>query len=269
MTSHRPDSEFSRFEKLARQLVKTPKDPNAVALGRKGGLVGGKARAAAMTPEQRSEAASKASRARWSESLAEVDARTENPMQRWSKEAAIEALQAFFRRHRRSPTTKETARSTQHGIPSHGTLLRIFGSHNKALKAAGLPVRPQRFEKDRIDPVPPLGGYAKGPPVFWTEERTIEALQSYYAKHGQSPRAKGDREGLPSEHTVTRLFGSHNKALEAAGLPIRLPGSHSFRNRTRPEPVIEEFSGWRFDNRKGQRADVQEMKPNPRNRRKQ
>ncbi len=41
------------------------KDPNAVALGRKGGLVGGKARAAKLTPEQRSEIAKKAAKARW------------------------------------------------------------------------------------------------------------------------------------------------------------------------------------------------------------
>lgn len=42
------------------------KDPAAVALGRKGGLKGGKARAAAMTPEERSAAARNAARARWS-----------------------------------------------------------------------------------------------------------------------------------------------------------------------------------------------------------
>lgn len=41
------------------------KDPAAVALGRKGGLKGGKARAERMTPEQRSEAARKAANARW------------------------------------------------------------------------------------------------------------------------------------------------------------------------------------------------------------
>jgi hypothetical protein len=41
------------------------KDPAAVALGRKGGLKGGKARAEKMTPEQRSEAARKAAFARW------------------------------------------------------------------------------------------------------------------------------------------------------------------------------------------------------------
>ena len=42
------------------------KDPAAVALGRKGGLKGGKARAAKMTPEERSEAARQAAQARWS-----------------------------------------------------------------------------------------------------------------------------------------------------------------------------------------------------------
>jgi len=41
------------------------KDPAAVALGRRGGLKGGKARAAKMTKGQRSESAKKAAQARW------------------------------------------------------------------------------------------------------------------------------------------------------------------------------------------------------------
>lgn len=41
------------------------KDQAAVALGRKGGLKGGKARAAKMAPEQRAEIARKAAKARW------------------------------------------------------------------------------------------------------------------------------------------------------------------------------------------------------------
>jgi hypothetical protein len=45
--------------------VDTGKDPAAVALGRKGGLKGGKARAASMTPEERSVAAKRAASARW------------------------------------------------------------------------------------------------------------------------------------------------------------------------------------------------------------
>jgi len=41
------------------------KNPAAVALGRLGGLKGGKARAKKLTPEQRKEIARKAARARW------------------------------------------------------------------------------------------------------------------------------------------------------------------------------------------------------------
>ena len=41
------------------------KNPAAVALGRLGGLKGGKARAAKLTPEERSEIARKAAKARW------------------------------------------------------------------------------------------------------------------------------------------------------------------------------------------------------------
>lgn len=44
------------------------KDPAAVALGRKGGRKGGLARAAKLTPEQRTEAAKLAASARWKKS---------------------------------------------------------------------------------------------------------------------------------------------------------------------------------------------------------
>lgn len=43
------------------------KNPAAVALGRKGGKVGGPARAASMTPEERSASARRAAEARWGE----------------------------------------------------------------------------------------------------------------------------------------------------------------------------------------------------------
>jgi len=41
------------------------KDAAAVSLGRRGGLKGGKARAAKMTPERRAEIARKAAKTRW------------------------------------------------------------------------------------------------------------------------------------------------------------------------------------------------------------
>ena len=44
---------------------KKAKNPNAVALGRLGGLKGGKARIAQLSPEERQELARKAVQARW------------------------------------------------------------------------------------------------------------------------------------------------------------------------------------------------------------
>ena len=43
------------------------KNPAAVALGRKGGLKGGRARADSLSPEERSEIAKRAAAARWRE----------------------------------------------------------------------------------------------------------------------------------------------------------------------------------------------------------
>jgi hypothetical protein len=45
------------------------KNPAAVALGRLGGLKGGRARAGAMTAAERSESASQAAKARWDRKL--------------------------------------------------------------------------------------------------------------------------------------------------------------------------------------------------------
>jgi len=44
------------------------KDPAAVSLGRRGGIKGGRARAAKLSAEQRSEMARRAARARWADS---------------------------------------------------------------------------------------------------------------------------------------------------------------------------------------------------------
>lgn len=54
----------SEPEQAGPELVEG-KNPHAVALGRLGGLKGGKARFEKLTPEQRKEIARKAARARW------------------------------------------------------------------------------------------------------------------------------------------------------------------------------------------------------------
>lgn len=53
-------------------MVAATKDPAAVALGRRGGLKGGRARAAGMTKKARSESASKAAKARWGKKKAKL-----------------------------------------------------------------------------------------------------------------------------------------------------------------------------------------------------
>jgi len=58
-------SQVQAETKQEKPLSVEGKNPNAVALGRLGGLKGGKARFEKLTPEQRKEIAQKAAQARW------------------------------------------------------------------------------------------------------------------------------------------------------------------------------------------------------------
>lgn len=67
-TSKQPDANELAASVVARATGSAPKarkNPAAVALGRRGGLKGGAARAAALSPEERSEIAKRAAAARW------------------------------------------------------------------------------------------------------------------------------------------------------------------------------------------------------------
>jgi hypothetical protein len=57
-------------------MAKKRKNPYAVALGRKGGKAGGKARAANMTPEQRSDSARNAVMARWAKTKEKTNSKS-------------------------------------------------------------------------------------------------------------------------------------------------------------------------------------------------
>ena len=69
VTAFRVVQEATQDKEVDSELSPPPptegKNPAAVALGRLGGLKGGKARAANMTPERRKEIARKAAQARW------------------------------------------------------------------------------------------------------------------------------------------------------------------------------------------------------------
>jgi hypothetical protein len=57
--------EAPRYEPSKEKPIDPTKNPNAVALGRLGGLRGGLARAAKLGPKRRSQIAAKAAKARW------------------------------------------------------------------------------------------------------------------------------------------------------------------------------------------------------------
>ncbi len=59
------DERWRRWREWIERRKMGGASPDRAAIGRKGGLKGGKARAAALTPEQRSEIAKKAAAARW------------------------------------------------------------------------------------------------------------------------------------------------------------------------------------------------------------
>lgn len=66
--SRKPDKDLNETAfSIVNQITGQPKEKNpaAVALGRLGGLKGGKARAESLSPKKRKEIAKKAAKARW------------------------------------------------------------------------------------------------------------------------------------------------------------------------------------------------------------
>ncbi len=64
-----PSTESEATEENTPEPIIKIKNPHAVALGRLGGIKGGKARAEKLTPDQRLEIAKKAAQARWKSHL--------------------------------------------------------------------------------------------------------------------------------------------------------------------------------------------------------
>lgn len=60
---------------------------------------------------------------------------------RWTPEALLGVLADFFAEHQRSPTKADLHRP---GDPSDKAFVRVFGSWNAALRAAGLPINMDR-----------------------------------------------------------------------------------------------------------------------------
>ena len=83
------------------------KNPAAVMLGRLGGLKGGPARAAKLTPEQLSESARKAVQARWTKAKAVKKTRMETTPATGSTDTSDNAVLALLKRIKASNNAKE------------------------------------------------------------------------------------------------------------------------------------------------------------------
>lgn len=137
----------------------------------------------------------------------------------WTKKRIIAAILADTEAKGRPPTAKEWLRGTP-AHPANAQVIRIFGSWNKALEAAGLPTRPFQAQ-----------------PSHWTRETAIAACRTHYLATGRPPQQRDWKDGSnpnrPTPSIVTRLFGPRNgwsKMIRAARLhevwiPSTLPSA--------------------------------------------
>ena len=117
----------------------------------------------------------------------------------WTREAVIEALQAWAREHGRAPLETEWRRSGLEHPPA-GTVKNVFGSWSAALRAAGL--QPARHGA-------------------WTEAEVLAGLRAFERDHGRPPTSGDLRDTrgtpYPPASAVIRTLGSLRAALERVG----------------------------------------------------
>ena len=113
------------------------------------------------------------------------------------RQEAIDAL----RRHVAAHTDLPTAKHRTEGLPSFGTIRRLFGGWNAYVQAAGFTPRPYRA---------------------WNRADTIAAIQQWAQQHQGKPPSRAewpeDAETHPSYWLVRRLFGTWSSAIQQAGL---------------------------------------------------
>jgi hypothetical protein len=106
------------------------------------------------------------------------------------KDKYLAHLQNFYKRYDRSPKRSEISCAT--------SICKKFGSWGSALEAAGLPVC-RESDPARI------------------HIKYIRLLQAFYKQEKRAPK----RREIPCTTAICKKFGSWNKALVAAGLPIQ------------------------------------------------
>lgn len=119
--------------------------------------------------------------------------------------------------------------------PASSTVIRVFGTWNAAIIAAGLAPRVAGGSHEN--------SLRRRGARYWTRDRVVAAIRSWVAEHGEAPRSvdwnpsdarrRGDvacaqrfEDGdgrWPSSTTVHKVFGAWNRAIAAAGFEPRAP----------------------------------------------
>ena len=125
-----------------------------------------------------------------------------------SRESLVAHLQSEKKRLGRTPTMRDAREASREKRgPSTQTIIRVFGSFNNALEAAGLQVG-QRRSKDLSKPT------------------LIAQLQAEAKRLGRTPTLRDIKIASREQRTVShgvfdRMFGSFGEALRAAGFKTR------------------------------------------------
>jgi transposase len=170
------------------------------------------------------------------------------PCREWTRDAVLEAFNAFWAEHGRSPRVNDanTGGAGHQRLPRDNSVVRLFGSWNKALLAAGLPLNMDREDSTRRDverlyqdglspaEIADRYGWTPGnvyqrlqragvlpeptPAVRWDRARIVAAAVEWTRDHGRPPSSAawtlaGDRH--PTYMTVRAHFGSWSAFLDA------------------------------------------------------
>lgn len=124
----------------------------------------------------------------------------------WTRENIIAAAQRWASEHGEPPRTREWFTASP-DWPGHSTALRVFGTWNAMLTAAGLPTRRS-------------GGQQR-----WTRVLVEDAFLRWNFLRGELPTFAewvSPPEGFPVASVVAKLYGSWNAGVVAAGYQPRL-----------------------------------------------
>lgn len=144
---------------------------------------------------------------------------------RWARSEIIGAIHRFVDEYGRPPIRQEWSEADG-SHPADWTVVRGFGSWQRAIKAAGYYARPPQHRP-------------------WGDEEILEAIRDWYSTHGSPPRPvdwlhASNRH--PGEGTVRARLGGFANARRLAGVPNPIGGSR--RERWTEEEIANALRTW-------------------------